>query len=191
MSGHLVPPILRVAALLAALATPVLATVVERLDLPALSRASARVVRGMVVARDSAWDPNGTRIVTRLTVDVVETLKGAPAARLDVTVLGGVVGEVGQWIPGEADARTGDHALFFLEPAGGGWRPTGMAQGVWTVSTDGQGALWVSRGASRLALVTPGSAPGPSARLPDRGEPPRPLDDVRALLAAPGGGGAP
>jgi hypothetical protein len=133
------PVILTLLSLL--LATPARAAVGRLLSISDVAAASERAVVGEVIARASAWDEAGRRIVTRVTVRVDETLRGPHAPELTFTVLGGEVGELMQIVPGEANPRVGERVVLFLARLGaqGPLRVVGMNQGL--LVDDGEGQL--------------------------------------------------
>lgn len=176
--------------LVAGVASNARASVMEAMDLPDLVNHADRVVMGRVVEVRSDWDETGMRIRTRARVQVEETLVGDPAQEVVVERMGGVVGDLGQLVMGEADLGTHDHVLLFLEPVARGkrvFRTVGMAQGCMAVTTDALGELRVSRKSSSLTLRlrTPGSS-GPSVgvMVPDQGMPSRPYVELRDLIQA-------
>src|SRR5215813_5974666 len=142
------------------LAVPARASVVEPLDLPALSRGADLIVRGQVVRAVSTWD--GDHIVTRSTIEVRRVWKGRAGRTVVVRTLGGVVGTIGQKAPGEASLAPGEEVILFLEAAGGGeFLPAGMALGKFAVSGDGwatqdlAGLTLARRDAAGVVLVEP------------------------------------
>jgi hypothetical protein len=178
-----------IATLLAALGvtlvgvSPARATLAEALDLPTLVSRSDDVVVGRVVARGSRWLRQ--RIVTEVTVVVSEAPKGdvAAAERIEVTVFGGAVGDLGMQIAGEAVLEDGEEYLLFLRRWNGTRRPVGMAQGALPI-TRRDGQLFVQPGAGGLALVrrdaTGAMAPAePAVTEPTLLE--ALLDEIRAL----------
>ena len=108
------------------------ATTVVPLDIEALSEAADYIVIGEVKAIESRW-LNERQIVTEVTFVVHESLKGEASPELTVLTLGGRVEEIGQWIPGEAYFKEGEHALLFLEARGGGLGVVGLGQGKFTL----------------------------------------------------------
>ena len=72
------------------------------------ARTSDAVVRGRVEKRTSRFSKDGSRIVTDVVVSVASAWKGHPGTRVTVTVPGGEIGDVGQWVdaaPTFADAE--------------------------------------------------------------------------------------
>lgn len=118
-------------------AVPARAAVVQSVDLPSLCHDATRIVHGVVVGEESAWRDG--IIMTRVTVAVRRVLKGPSAPTLVVSRLGGVVGNIGQLAPGEAELAPGDEVVLFVEPVQGELRVVGMAQGAFHVA-DGHAA---------------------------------------------------
>ena len=172
-------------------APPARASVVAEMDLAELCRAADAVIHGTVVSAESAWE-NGA-IVTRSTVTVWRSLKGAARGQVVVRTLGGAVGGIGQRASGEAALAPGEEVLLFLEAAGSELRPVGMAQGAFRVGRDPKtGAKAARRDLDGLAVARPGRRGlevGPAARGA-----PVPLDDllrrIERLVAAPAPGGS-
>lgn len=165
------------AAFLLVIAAPVSASVVEAMDLPSLTAMSERVVRARIVRSESSWDETGMRIRTRHTLDVTETISGTAERTITLHQWGGVVGDIGQRVVGEAELGEGMEAVFFLEPVEkttGVFRAVGLSQGVWPVLEDGS----VGRTASKLTVRTRGTK-GTTLLLADKGAPPRPYDELR------------
>ncbi len=137
-------------------AAPARATVVVALGVDDLVHQSDVVILGVVERAESAWE--GGVIVTRATVRVERTLKGAPAQAIVVRRMGGVVGTVGQIVYGEAALAAGERTLLFLERRRGGLGVTGMAQGEFVVTTDpATGETRARQALGGLALARQGS----------------------------------
>jgi hypothetical protein len=121
------------------------AAVVARLDLEDLVSGSELVGTGTVISRSSEWQ--GERIVTLSVLEMDSVLKAPEGAASTVTIatLGGEVGSVGMWVPGECRLETGRRYLVFASrpgPAGAAYRVTGMAQGALPVVVDDAGVAW-------------------------------------------------
>lgn len=104
-----------------------------------LADASVAIVRGRVVAVDSAWDgAGGGAIYTYVVVRVRETLKGDVPKRITLKQLGGTVGNMTLAVDGQAEFTRGEEVVLFL-----GVRPRDLTletstlwQGKWTVRRD-------------------------------------------------------
>jgi hypothetical protein len=109
----------------------------------ALAQQSDVVVVGKVARTKSEW--SGNRIVTQVTLDVGESLKGNPGSSLTVTTLGGEVGGVGEWYSHTASFKADEEVVVFARRD---------AQGRYSVSGGEEGKLAIERdSATGLALV--------------------------------------
>jgi hypothetical protein len=121
-------------------AVPAFATTLVRADLEELVRRSERVVRAKVVKVEPHWSGDRTHIVTDVTLEVAEDLKGQGAHQVIVRQPGGVVGDVGQQVSGLASWTRGEEVVVCLERHGPLFRVAGMAQGKYRVVRDASGA---------------------------------------------------
>ena len=88
-------------------------------NISARTKGAAKVVVATVVDVQSHFAVNqwGDRlIVTDAVVDVDETLKGAHASALTMTVEGGTVGELTLRVSDMPTVKKGDRGVFFLDP---------------------------------------------------------------------------
>lgn len=103
-------------------------------DLPTRARGAGRVVVARVQDVQSHFERNqfgDQLIVSDALLEVLETLKGNPAATLRVSVEGGTVGDLTLKVSDLPAMRTGDRAVFFLdETKGGGHVPHQRGRGV-------------------------------------------------------------
>ncbi|MEM9191317.1 MAG: hypothetical protein AAGF12_19245 [Myxococcota bacterium] len=134
------------------------ATTVAALDLVELVRRSDKVVSAVVVGMETRYDAR-RRIVTDVTVEVAESMKGGaqPGERIVVRCLGGEVGDVGMRVPGEPRFEVGDETMLFLRMQGGVHRAVGMSQGVLPIRLDDRGYRMALPGGEGLHLVRPAS----------------------------------
>jgi hypothetical protein len=100
----------------------------------ARAKGAHRIVVGTVVQVQSRFHVNafGDRlIVSDAVVDIAETLKGTPAATLEMMVEGGTVGELTLHVSDMPALNQGDRAVLFLDrtPAGG-FVPHGRGLGI-------------------------------------------------------------
>ncbi|MBL9037993.1 MAG: hypothetical protein JNG84_05700 [Archangium sp.] len=130
-----------------------LATTMVSLDVPALARSSALVVRGTVVRVEARWNGDRTRIFTEAEVQVAEVLKGAPVKSIIVRQPGGEVGDIGQRVHGVARFEEGVEQVLFLERRGPLYTVTGMAQGAFTLHAEGTQLVAKQPTTDELALV--------------------------------------
>jgi hypothetical protein len=164
-------------------AAPSSATVYLPADFTEMVTLSAFVVHGRVVdvRSDTASDRRG--IVTYVTIDVAEPLKGAPGETLTFLVPGGQVGRYERVVVGAPRFDRGDEVVLFLAARG----PSipyvfGLSQGVYRVSRANGRAL-----VTRPAVLARQGEAGVTGRVV-RGDParrPMPLDEftreVRSL----------
>jgi hypothetical protein len=166
------PILLAVAAALAPL-FPSRAAVVVALDLPDLLRHAALAGVGTAGPASSRWSDG--RIVTDTVVRIDDPLLGADGPiSVVVRTLGGAVGDIGQWVPGEARLQPGDRYLLFLEPLpDGALRPVGLAQGALPIAIEDR--VPMVRPPPDLPLLRHGGADAEPSGWMRR---PRPLDEV-------------
>jgi hypothetical protein len=146
-----------VVALCLALPSIALATQVEALSMRQLVEGADHIVVGTVIAREAHWD-DLDRIVTDSTIRVEDTLLGAPSETLVVRHIGGVVGELGLTVAGEAAYPDGARMLLFLRTyhsgdAGDVMRPVGMSQGEMPIVAGASGEV-VLPGAAGVSVVS-------------------------------------
>ncbi|MDC0743414.1 hypothetical protein [Polyangium mundeleinium] len=112
-------------------------------SLDELVTGSSFVVVAKAAERQSMWEdtPNGRRIVTYTRLDVERSVVGESGTQVWVRTLGGVVGDVGQWVSGEAVIPPGERSLLFLHKTSTAVVVTAMAQGHYPVITTEGGVL--------------------------------------------------
>lgn len=143
--------------LLLALPSLALATQVEALSLRELVESADHIVVGTVIAQEAHYD-DLDRIVTDSTIRIEETLHGARSETLVVRHIGGVVGELGLTVAGEAAYPEGARMLLFLRAfdsgdAGVVMRPVGMSQGEMPILAGDAGEV-VMPGGLGVAVVS-------------------------------------
>ena len=109
------------------------ATTVERLNLDDLVKKAHVIVHGRVRDARSHWSSNGRLILTTYTVDVEEAIKGRPGRVVDVTTVGGRVGDVILNVAGMPSFQRGEDAVIFLENSAGMSTVVGLSQGKFSV----------------------------------------------------------
>lgn len=124
--------------------------VAEKLAVGELAAAADVIVVGRVLDRASRFE--GTRIFTRVRVQVDTVLKGAPGAVVAVDVLGGEVDGIGQKVSGMAAFEPGEQVALFLAARGEVFETVGLAQGKLRIESDGLG-VQVVRSFDGLTLV--------------------------------------
>lgn len=132
------------------------AATVQKLDLPDLV-AEADLVLVATVEATEAFRA-GNRIMTRVTLRPGTVVKGEAADAVVVVVPGGVLGGIGQSVPGSARFAAGEEVVTFLGAADGEGRRAvvGMAQGKLRVVPGLDGGRLV-RDLDGLTLVTVGA----------------------------------
>lgn len=133
------------------------AGVAVELGLAQLATRSSAVVLGTAEESRSVWEESGgrRRIVTYHRVALERVVAGKQEGTdAWVRTLGGVVGEIGQRVEGEAVLPRGKRVMLFLTSrADGSSSVVGMAQGVWMVVKEADGAERVKPGLQRGVLV--------------------------------------
>ena len=120
------------------------ASIVQKLDVPDLTRLSHAVFVGQVIDSRSAWNPKHEYIQTFSRVRVDQPAKGIGCAGMTVTVreLGGSVGDYNQELIGGATYKPGESVLLFLQHAKDGtpgiFQTVALSEGKFLVSTDSQ-----------------------------------------------------
>ena len=130
---------LALAILLLVMAPVAGATVLLALEVEDLAVMAPVVLVGKVNAVESGWNPDRTRIHTRVLITPIEVLKGpAELGTVKVKFLGGKAGDTVASLPGAPRFEVGEKVLVFLEPRKDkdGYLPVGFYQGKFKVFTD-------------------------------------------------------
>jgi len=150
------------------------ASVSVALTVDDVARASVLVARVVPQAQTSRWEDGRIVTTTRLGVESVLAGAGVAGSEVRVRTLGGVVGDVGQRVEGEARFTAGAPSIVFLakdvqgrEDAAARFVVAGRAQGQLVVARDadgrdvvrvvGTGGLVERR--QRVPLAPPATAP--------------------------------
>lgn len=162
--------------------TPAQAGVARGLPLDELVKRSNHVLRGTPLEAYSEWSSFGKerRIVTYTRVRVDSPLRegDSPDSELLVRTLGGVVGDLGQVVHGEATLLIGESCVAFLKTMHDGvLGVTAMAQGHYPLLADAAG-LYRLNSSPELAVLLDEQRSA-VARL--RG---RTYDEAKALIRA-------
>ena len=117
---------------------PSLATIVVPVSNPDLVQQATAIVIGKVSSLQSAWDSQGQKIVTYITLAVEEVLKGTvPDTTLTIKEIGGTLGDLQLWIDGNPEFTQGEKVLVFLtQNADGSARVLHLYQGKFSIFTD-------------------------------------------------------
>jgi len=149
-------PVLFVSLLLGSVPTS-LRSQIKSLKPDALVRQSDVVVVGKVGALASQWNNNRTRIETRVTVSVEQTLKGtAPGSSMTLVIPGGEVDGVGEWYSHSVRFdRDEDVVLFAQREKGDHYRVVNGPEGKISVTRDPRtGAKTIASGGSLESFAT-------------------------------------
>jgi hypothetical protein len=105
------------------------ATTIERLTLDTMVRKADSIVIGKVNSARSFWSGNRKIILSRYIVEIQETIKGRPSRTLELTTIGGTVGNVTLHVAGMPVFEEGENAVVFVENAGSFLTVVGLNQG--------------------------------------------------------------
>lgn len=154
------------------LSAPAQATTLVPMDLEALSTTAERILVGTVENIESHYLSSQSRqIVTDVTVRSERNLLGVPeGARFVVRHLGGIVGELGQRVYGEASYHVGEQVLLFATPRQGSYYAVGMAQGALHIYRDSAGVARVEANLAGAELIGPAKTLAPSGAAPTLNE---------------------
>ena len=97
------------------------------------AKGAGRVVVARVAAVRAQFETNrfgDQLIMSHAVLEVLETLKGAPAASLNVAVEGGTVGDLTLKVSDLPSLAEGERAMFFLDAAGSDHTPHGRGLGI-------------------------------------------------------------
>jgi hypothetical protein len=135
------------------------ATTVERLSLDEMVKKARKIVVGKVSKSRTYWSNNGKLILTTYTMDVEEAVKGPISRTLELTTIGGQIGDVILHVSGMPFFVNGESVVVFVEESGAFSTVVGLDQGKFTV-TNGE----VSNTVSDLAF--PDGRPGKPLKMP-------------------------
>ncbi len=107
------------------------ATTVERLTLDDLVRKARKIVVGRVNGSRTYW--SGQVILTTYTIDVQETIKGTASRSIELTTIGGTIGEITLHVAGMPSFRNDENAVVFVESTGPVSTIVGLSQGKFSV----------------------------------------------------------
>jgi hypothetical protein len=119
--------------ILSAISLPAFATTVERLSLDDMVKKAESIIHGRVRSAHTHWSADGRLILTTYTIDVEETMKGQPARTVDLTTIGGRIGDLELYVAGMPAFRTGEDAVVFVEKSAGLSVVVGLTQGKFVV----------------------------------------------------------
>ncbi len=146
----------------------------------ALLRESAMAAVATPVETTAIWENGRIYTYTRVRIDRVMAGTMATGEEAWVRTMGGIVGNIGQLVEGEAVLGAGRSSLLFLHPGPiGAFEVTARGQGQFPIVTDNQALPRVVRSNAVGGLVAPrvlASAPG--LRLAAEVLHNRPVDEV-------------
>lgn len=115
------------------LSTALSATTVERLSLEDLSIRAHLIVHGTVRSSESQWTADRKLILTTTIIETTEAIKGQAPRLLQVTTIGGRVGNTVLHVAGMPVFKPGEDAVVFVEQAGACETVLGLGQGKFSV----------------------------------------------------------
>lgn len=111
-------------------------------DIPTRARGAGRIVVARVLDVRARFATNrfgDQLIISTAVLEVSETLKGAPAATLEIEVEGGTVGDLTLKVSDLPSLRAGERGVFFLDTGSGGVNlPHGRGRGILKLSQGDQ-----------------------------------------------------
>ena len=110
-----------------------LATTVERLTLDDMVKKAHAIVHGKVRSSRAHWSADGKLILTTTTIEVQETIKGQPVKTIELTTVGGQIGDLTMFASGMPAFETGEDAVVFVENTGAFKTVVGLSQGKFSV----------------------------------------------------------
>ncbi len=145
-------------------------------SLDALTDSASDIIIGTVSDLTSYWNEDRTAIFSSVRLSVDEVLKGTPEDTITVTVPGGEVDGIGQWVSNTPGFTQNESAVVFLErepelqfsqvafgtaqPAGGSYQVTGRSRGKLAVVDGRVGDLTVEEFKAAVLQAIDGEIPG-------------------------------
>ncbi len=177
------------AALLGALTPDAFATTVRRLTDQELTTQANTIVIGRAIERQSRWVDRD--LLTFVTVEVSETLKGAAAGTVTVALPGGIDARrkfpVAVTYPGAPAIAEGEEVVLFLvdgQEISGAYGVAGFSQGKYSVVEDAGGVKYVERDLSGVRVAEPATVTRGTRTYRRLSEL---RDDIRRFLSGSGG----
>jgi hypothetical protein len=112
------------------------ATTVKRMDLDTLVSGAHEIVVGKVRGSETYWSEDGRLILTRDKIEVSETLKGVNDGTVEITTIGGTIGDLTLYVAGMSVFKSGEEMIVFVEVAGSFRTVVGLGQGKFSVADD-------------------------------------------------------
>jgi hypothetical protein len=110
-----------------------LASTVQRLTFDDLVRTAHAIVHGKVRSSTPHWSTDHRLILTTTIIDIQETIKGQPSRTVELTTIGGKIGDLTLVVPGMPAFTPGEEAVLFVENVGAVKTIVGLAQGKFAV----------------------------------------------------------
>ena len=167
-------------------ALPAAATTLVSMSLDQLTQASSDIVEAHVINQASHWNAAHSQVFTITTFAISHTFKGTASSRVEIEQLGGTIGNMRVFVPGDITFRPLEDYVLFLEPAGDSsrYRLVGMTQGAYRVYQDS------STTQARVILPAFSQLQTPFEPLRDSGAPGTlPLDSFHKYVATVVGAG--
>lgn len=101
-------------------------------------RASSDIVQAHVVNQATVWNSAHTQVLTITTFAVSQTFKGNASSTVEIEQLGGAIGNMRVFVPGDITFQPQEEYVLFLEPAATSsrYRLVGMTQGAYRIYQD-------------------------------------------------------
>jgi hypothetical protein len=118
--------------------SPARASTVVSMSLDQLTQAASDIVQAHVVNQVSRWNDAHTQVLTITTMAVSQVFKGNASSTVEVEQLGGTLGNMRVFVPGDISFQPQGEYVLFLEPApeSSRYRVVGMTQGAYRVYQD-------------------------------------------------------
>jgi hypothetical protein len=129
------------------------------LTLDALVKKANSIVVGTVQSSRTFWSDNRKLILTTYKIEVQEIMKGQPGRSVELTTIGGTVGDVTLHVAGMPTFQKGENTVVFVEKSGAFSTIVGLGQGKFAVN-NGE----VSN--AMTGLDFPDGAPGRPLKMP-------------------------
>jgi hypothetical protein len=133
--------------------TAIVGSTLQQLSLNDLILKSTMIVRGTIQPGTTAA-LRGSLIYTHYQLALTTAYKGTPGQTIDVAVPGGVLNGMSQPVAGAPTLTAGkDYLIFLWTSKSGLTQVIGLSQGLFNVTTNAQGAVTISRGATSSPML--------------------------------------
>jgi len=110
------------------------ATTVQRLGLEELVKKAHSIVIGNVSDARTYWSADRKLILTNYTIQIDENIKGQASGAIEVTTVGGKIGNRELYVSGMPSFEKGENAVVFIEQSGAYQTVVGLGQGKFRVA---------------------------------------------------------